>query len=576
VTASTRRRNITITAVVLVVIAGAAAGLMALSRAGDAALAPGATTADRAVVRTTDFKVTTVANGELEAKDKIEIRNPLDQQSTIVQIIEEGKWAKKGELLIQLNAEEIQQKVDEESLRLESARAELVAAENAYDIQISDNASKLRQAELKLALAELALRQWSEGDVKKKRQELDLLIDKTVLELERLAQKYIRSQELLKEEFISKDECDRDEVAYIEAISAYQTALVSREVFEQYEYEKDRKSKQSEVDEAKAELDRVALNNDSELKSKEARRANQRSQVAIMENRYKKLRADLINCTIAAPSDGLVVYASSMERFMWGGRGDGPLQIGQQVYPNQLLMILPDTTMMVAAVRVSESLAGRIRPGQHVSVKIDAVGGAVIDGEVESIGVMAESGGWRDPNLREYTVRVLLRTDRKDLKPAMRCEARIVLDTVDDALSVPVQGVFSDGPVQFVYTPRGSKFVKSPVRIGRRSDILAEVTAGLDEGDPVLVREPAPGEVIASAWDKDQLTTLGYKFNDQGQVVADAQTSDTPSAGGGGGGGGGMRGGGGGGGRPRGSGGGSTGGSSGSGNRSSGGSPGRG
>lgn len=548
-------------ALVLCVSAGGLVGLRAQEPKPSAA---GALTADRAIAKVTSFEVTTVANGELEAKDKIEVRNPLDQESTIVQIMAEGSWAKKGDVLVQLNADTIQQKVDEENLRFKSGDAQRIAAESAYQIQEIDNASKVRQAELKVELAELALRQWAEGDIKKKRQELDLMIDKSVLEVERIAKKYLRSQELLEEEFISKDECDRDEVAYIEAIAAYRTATVSRQVFEVYEYEKERKSKQSDVDEARAELERVKINNVIELANKDAQRSNQRSQVSIIENRLNKLKADLANTALVAPSDGLVVYASSMERFMWGGRGEGPLQIGQQVYPNQLLMILPDTSMMVAAVKVSESLAGRIRAGQAVAVRVDAAGGAVFNGSVESIGVMAESGGWRDPNLREYTVRVALQTDRKDLKPAMRCEGRIILDQVTDALSVPVQAVFSDGPVQFVYTPKGSKFARTPVRVGRRSDLLAEVKAGVAEGDTVLVREPAPGEVLSEPWKNEALAAIGYTISPEGQVLPDAPEASappgapppmtgggTPSRGGGGGGGGRPRGGGGGGSRGR-------------------------
>lgn len=537
-----------------------AGGLVALRAQEPRPPAAGTVTADRAVAKRTSFEVTTVANGELEAKDKIEIRNPLDQESTIVQIVAEGSWATKGDVLVQLNADTIQQKVDEESLRFKSGDAQRIAAESAYQIQEIDNASKVRQAELKVELAELALRQWAEGDIKKKRQELDLMIDKSVLEVERIAKKYLRSQELLEEEFISKDECDRDEVAYIEAIAAYRTATVSRQVFEEYEYEKDRKSKQSDVDEARAELERVKINNVIELANKDAQRSNQRSQVAIIENRLNKLKTDLSNTSLVATSDGLVVYASSMERSMWGGRGEGPLQIGQQVYPNQLLMILPDTSMMVAAVKVSESLAGRIRAGQAVSVRVDAAGGAVFIGTVESIGVMAETGGWRDPNLREYTVRVALQTDRKDLKPAMRCEGRITLDRVTDALTVPVQSVFSDGPVQFVYTPKGSKFTRTPVRVGRRSDLLAEVKAGVSEGDTVLVREPAPGEVLSEPWKNEALAAIGYTISPEGQVMPDAPEASAPPgepppttggatpARGGGGGGGRPRGGGGGGG----------------------------
>jgi len=517
-----RRRGAVIPWVIGVVTAGGLAVGITSVMNRDASVATGELTSDKAVVKKINFEVATTGNGELEAREKIEIRNPLDQESTIVEIIPEGQWATKGDLLIQLNADTIQQKVDEETLRVESARANLVAAENNYTIQLNENTSKLRQAGLKVELAELALRQWREGDVRKKRQELELAIDKASLELDRLAQKLVRSTDLLREGFLSKDEADRDEVAYIEAISQYTTALVAKQVYDEYEYIKAEKSNLSDLEEARAEIERVRLNNDSELASKDAKRANERSSLTIMENRLTKLRTDKNAATMRAPSDGLVVYASSMERNMWGrGGGDGPLQIGQQVWPNQLLIVLPNTAEMIASVRVPESLAGKVRPGQKVTVKVDAASGQVFPGEVESIGIMAESGGWRDPNLREYSVRVAINKGDAALKPAMRCEARLVLDQVQGALAVPVQAVFSEGPVQYVYEPKGGKFARTPVRVGRRSDSFAEIARGLEEGRVVLIREPAPGEVIAGPWDTKALEALGYSLDAEGRPLAE-------------------------------------------------------
>jgi hypothetical protein len=103
----------------------------------------------------------------------------------------------------------------------------------------------------------------------------------------------------------------------------------------------------------------------------------------------------------------------------------------------------------------------------------------------------------------------------------MRCEARIILDTVPEAVAIPVQAVFNEGPVQFVYTPVGPRFERVPVRIGRRSDTLAEVVKGLDEGTVVLLREPASGEVLAGNFKPEMLTAAGYRLDDSGKVIAE-------------------------------------------------------
>jgi len=149
-------------------------------------------------------------------------------------------------------------------------------------------------------------------------------------------------------------------------------------------------------------------------------------------------------------------------------------------------------------VRVHEANAGRITPGQKATLRIDAMRDRVFTAEVMEIGVLAESGGWRDPNLREYTVKLLLaETNGAELlKPSMRCEAEIVVDSVEDAIAVPAQAVFREGRSSFVYMQQGARYQRTAVKVGRRSTLFAEIRNGVAPGDRVLLREPAPGELM--------------------------------------------------------------------------------
>jgi multidrug efflux pump subunit AcrA (membrane-fusion protein) len=478
-------------------------------------------TLDTAAATVMGFDITATALGELEARRQIEIRNQLEQSTTIVEIVKEGTIAKAGDVLVRLNADSIQTQIDEEMLRVETSRAELAVAQNAYLIQVNENDSGLRKAQLNIELAELELRQWLEGEVTSKRQTLDLALDRARRELERLSDKFQRSTELEKRGFLSRDELKRDELAFLEAQAALQTAELNRRVYEEFQFPKDQKTKQSTVEEAKAELERTLRKNESQLASRDADRQNFAKQLEIREQKLAKLREQLEAATIRAPSDGLVVHATSLNRDRWGGSDRGSMEVGRQVTRNELLIVLPDTSEMVASVRVHESLAGRVRPGQPATVKIDAFGGRSLRGEVLSIGVLAESGGWRDPNLREYTVKIRLEDDAviASLKPSMRCEAEVMLDRVERTLAIPLQGVFADGLVRFAYVPTGNgMFARKPVRLGKRSDRYAEVTAGLSEGERVLVRQPDPAEVLDQPWTKDALAPLGLTINDEGKV----------------------------------------------------------
>lgn len=500
----------------IAVAAAGIGGVAFFSRPSEAkADKAGSLTSDRAIAKLTSFDIVTTANGSLEAKNQIEIRSTLEIESKIVKIVDEGITVKKGDVLVELNADKIDTQVAEAQITVDASGAEKVTAENNHKIQVTDNQTKIRQAALKVELAELDLEKWLKGDVEKQRQSNALGLDKAQRDLERLTEKFERSKELLDKGFLSKVEFQFDEIAKIEAESALSKAKLESLIYETYTYPKEQKKSQSDVDDAKAELERTKLNAESELANKEAALFKAGKQLKQHQDNLEKYKKQRLACTITAPSDGLVIYGTTIER--WGWNNNGPLQIGQEVNPNTLLVALPDTSVMIAAVKVQDTRASQIKPGQPVTVRIEEAGGRVVTGKIESIGVMAESSGWRDTQ-REYTVKVSLEDlgSVTGLKPSMRCEAEIMTGRVENTLTVPVQAVFNDGAVCFVYTPQGQKFVRTPVKLGRRSDAISEVAAGISEGQVVLLREPTAGEVLSKPWDKAQLEVAGYTQGEDG------------------------------------------------------------
>ena len=152
----------------------------------------------------------------------------------------------------------------------------------------------------------------------------------------------------------------------------------------------------------------------------------------------------------------------------------------------------------VDAYNARDELVAYVRARGVTTVHTGHGPGVPISGDVLGVSVLAESGGWRDPNRRDYTVRVALeQRDDLALKPSMRCKAQILLDEVREALSVPVQAVFRKGRASFVYVPDGGGFAQKLVRVGRTSEVDAEIVDGLAAGDVVLLREPRADEITS-------------------------------------------------------------------------------
>lgn len=492
--------------VVLVVLAGAAVGVTMWMNSGPSEREAAGEVAIQRVTQKS-FDVLLTANGDLQAGEETVLRNPMDKSTAIVEIVAEGITVKKGEVLVRLSTDDVQRDLDNQLLDLESARSEMIRAENNLAIQLSDNDSSMRSALIKLDLARMERDKWQEGDDTERMKQIELDIDAARREVTRLQEKYDRAVELHKNQFLSSDELKRDELELIKQKANREKAELRLLVYTTYEQLMSRTRLDSAIVEAEAELDRVERRNESELASKRADVTNRQRQLALREERVRKLEEQIAAATIIAPTGGLVVYATSIRQDRWGGN-EGPLKVGSQVSPNDEIIILPDNSRMVAAIKVHESLVGKVRPGQPARVKIDAVRDRIFPGTVESVGVVPEQGGWRDPNLREYSVKIALDMGEENpgLKPSMRCEGQIVLTAVEDALAAPIQSVFYEGKKTYVHVPvSGGKFAKREVRVGTRSNAYAEIVAGLDDGDSVLVRRPLPGELESDKIDSSAL-----------------------------------------------------------------------
>jgi multidrug resistance efflux pump len=459
--------------------------------------------ADEHVVHRGSFEISIPASGELAAKDQIEIRNKLDYRAVITQVIDEGEVVTAGAVLVQFASDEIEEKIKDAEDALNSAETQLITAQSNLETRLIAIQSEGDKADLDVTLAELALEAWVNGEDVSRRKALEIQLETATINHERLVGRYEESQRLAKQDFISQDELKRDEIALIEARAKLEQAALDIDVYENYERKEAQAQSHSDVEQATAERERVGKRHEAQELTARREVESKQHQFDSRTERLADLQEQLELCTVEAPSDGLVVYAGSLENHRWSRMNRGELQAGTELRKNELIMVLPDTSRMTAEVKVNESLTGLIEAGQRAIVTSDAVPDVALEGEVTEIGVLAESGGWRDPNRRDYTVTIQL-TDGNELglKPSMRCKSEIYVGRVDDVLHVPLQAIFREGPAAYVYVPQGSGFAQHQVEIGKASGLHAEITTGLDEGDVVLLREPRPREIVARLADE--------------------------------------------------------------------------
>ena len=240
----------------------------------------------------------------------------------------------------------------------------------------------------------------------------------------------------------SKDELDSEAIDLLRKESALKTANTNKEIYEKYTYFKEKLQKESDSNQAIAEMGRTDKWTAAELRSAQD---NVKAAKATLDSRQEWLRkyelqADADRGVRAIGWHGGLRFHDQSR----GKRGDNEkaLQVGSKLYKNQLVIVLPNVDRMAADVKVNEALSGLIESGQSALIRTDAIPDAIIGGTVLGVSVLAEDGGWRDPNRRDYGVEVELEPDHGlPLKPSMRVKVDIFVDEVTNAMFVPIQAI---------------------------------------------------------------------------------------------------------------------------------------
>jgi len=484
--------------------------------AGDEA-APSRSGPEYHTVSKLSFDIVVTASGELDAKNKVFIRNEVEGKTTITDIVDEGSRAYKGDVLVRLADDEITKQIEDSKELVQKGQADKIAAEQALAIEKSEADSLKRTDEVTLALAELELAKWKEGTVVEKRRSLDLAKVEAEDNKRIAERRAAEAEKLIKAQFISQDEYEQDLLKLKQATSALDTAVEAIGIYEKFTYPQEEKKFTSDVEEARASLDRTIRKNTSMIATATATFESATRSLDLKQDRLKKLQEQLAFTTMRAPSDGIVVYASSVGSGR--NRRNEPIGKNREASFNENLIILPDTTQMIAILKVTESRMPDIAVGQEATINIDAMRDRPIKGRVRSKATMAEEGSWYNPDVRQYEVRVELPPNVGSsgttvstqagkpgdtagaegpiaLNPGMRCSGQIFVDSANNVLAIPVHAVFSEGRERFVYVPAGGGRVKrQTVRIGKANEMYVEIRSGLDEGNRVLLRKPKAGEV---------------------------------------------------------------------------------
>ena len=202
-----------------------------------------------------------------------------------------------------------------------------------------------------------------------------------------------------------------------------------------------------------------------------------RSKLSSLQDLEKEFR-------IIAPKQGMVIYKRE-----WGGR---KRKTGSTVSPwDPGVATLPDLSEMQSKTYINEVDIRKVKQGQSVILGLDAFPDASLTGEIIEVANVGEDREDSDSKVFEIIVRVI--ESDSTYRPGMTTSNEIITKTLTQVLQIPLEAIFNQEGITFVYLKTGVSVIKQEVRIGASNDEYAVIEEGIKVEDEVFLTEPAAG-----------------------------------------------------------------------------------
>jgi membrane fusion protein (multidrug efflux system) len=199
---------------------------------------------------------------------------------------------------------------------------------------------------------------------------------------------------------------------------------------------------------------------------------------------YDLAKLELSYTSITAPISGVVAQRM--------------VKPGNLIGLNAPVFRIINNAHLEGVLNAPEREMGRLKVGLPLRMVVDAVPGKVFEGKVDRIApVMDSSSG---------TFRVVCSFENfPQLRPGMFGRIEVVYDQRTNALTVPRVALLEDEGEPAVYVIEGKTAKRKTVQLGYTNGEIAEIRAGLKEGDQVVtagkvaIRDGTEVQVIDSA-----------------------------------------------------------------------------
>jgi multidrug efflux pump subunit AcrA (membrane-fusion protein) len=400
------------------------------------------------------FVHSVIAEGTTESSNNVEIechvssRNTASSGTAILWVIPESTLVEEGDVVVKLDASALEVERDTQKIACNTSHALKEQAKNTYEAAIE------------------AKREYIEGTYE---QERKLILNELFLAEEKLRRaklSYDSGVDLVAKSLVTELQLEGDLVSLEKAQNEVDLAELKLRV----------------LDELTKEKQRITL--DSDIATAKAQWGAEEESYALELKKLNDLEEQIRNCEIKAPSKGQIVYANDYD---YRGNSEFVVAAGALVREGQTILRIPDPARMQVRSMVNESQVGLVDSGMPVTIRLRALGGVEIAGEVNHVNTYHEPLGW-SRSTKEYATIVEVKDNSHPIRAGLTASSEIVVNRISNAVQIPVQAVTDHGGKRYCLVRNGDAMETREIEVSASNDVKMVVTSdNLKPGEEVVL-----------------------------------------------------------------------------------------
>ena len=377
-------------------------------------------------------------------------------------LISEGEKVSKGQVIAEIEVEELKVQLSQAEAGLELAKA---ALNQSLSMAKQMAESQLMQAEAMVEAAKARLELARKGARPEERDIVREQVRQAQANMENARRNLERIRELYNAGAVSKQQLELAELQYTVAQAQYNSAQNQLSITEKGAKPEDIRALEAQLSQAEASLSLARRS--WEERTWENDIASARSRVKQAEASVKLLQMQIENAKIKAPISGTVTRKMVEE--------------GQLVSPSTPIAVISNLDELKVAVPVVEKDLPKIKEGRDVWIEFSSFPEKRFSGRILRIA----------PTLNpvDHTAMVEVGIENRQglLKPGMFAKVKIPVGIPRISVTIPKDALLKRGGKDLVFVVKSGIARMREVEVGSSGDDWVEVISGVKPGEDVVV-----------------------------------------------------------------------------------------